>query len=537
MRFNRLLLFAAIVSLSVTSGFAAISPAAADWAKGPVQFLMTNEELTQWNALQNDADANAFIALFWARRDPTPGTPANEFREDYQRRVAYADQNFTVGKTRGALSDRGKALIVFGPPTHVMRSGGGGNPLASPTTPGATFGGRSTDTEAEDTAALERQMWTYEGAAAQKAFGAPKAELRFVDRLNNHDLKLETPRLDYAGAQQRAIVAAITQPNLTSIPQQPTAVVTTTAPAAPAAPVSTNLKTPAFEAAIADAKAGKVAAKGAAITYVEFVSPSGDYYAPVALYVPASTGVTPDGADTFFGIVEDAAGKRVAVFEEPAKLTPSKTDLYYDRTLILPSGKYTATFGLAKAGTPVVVASAPLELNALGKDSTGTSRLVVSDDVYELPEAAPVKTPFAFGKLKIVPKGNLTFTNKDELQYFVEVHNPGLADVAPPEGMAPAPASQASGSQPATVPLPKIQTRIEILDAKGAALAGAPLAETPAMPLSGRAGPGQYAIMGSIPLAKLKTPLPKGSYTLRMKIVDTVTKQSYTVDQPFKITG
>ena len=280
-----------------------------------------------------------------------------------------------------------------------------------------------------------------------------------------------------------------------------------------------------------------MAAKGAAITYVEFVSPSGDYYAPVALYVPASTGVTPDGADTFFGIVEDAAGKRVAVFEEPAKLTASKTDLYYDRTLILPSGKYTATFGLAKAGAPVVVASAPLELTALGKDSTGTSRLVLSDDVYELPEAAPVKTPFAFGKLKIVPKGNLTFTNKDELQYFVEVHNPGLADVAPPEGMAPAPASQASGSQPATVPLPKMQTKIEILDAKGAALAGAPLAETPAMPLSGRAGPGQYAIMGSIPLAKLKSPLPKGSYTLRMKIVDTVTKQSYTVDQPFKITG
>jgi hypothetical protein len=43
--------------------------------------------------------------------------------------------------------------------------------------------------------------------------------------------------------------------------------------------------------------------------------------------------------------------------------------------------------------------------------------------------------------------------------------------------------------------------------------------------------------MGSIPLARLKTPLPKGSYTLRMKIIDTVTKQSYTIDQAFKITG
>jgi GWxTD domain-containing protein len=532
MNFKRLLIFAALVSLGVTSGFAAMSPAMADWAKGPVQFLMTNEEITQWNALQSDADANAFIALFWARRDPTPGTPENEFRDDFQRRVTYADQNFSAANVRGALSDRGKALILFGPPTRLVRSGGAGNPLAAPTTPGSTFSGRGVDTEAEDTAFAEKQLWTYEGAAAQRAFQAPRVELRFIDRPNNHDLKLENPRIDYAGAQKRAVIAAITQPNLTSIPQTPTAA-TTTAPATPAAPASTNLKTPAFETAVADAKAGKVAPKGAAITYVEFVSPMGDYYAPVALYVPASTGVTADGADTFFGVVEDAAGKRVAVFEEPAKLTASKTDLFYDRTLTLPSGKYTATFGLAKAGAPVLVASAPLELTALGKESTGTSRLVLSDNVYELTDAAPVKTPFAFGKLKIVPKGNLTFTNKDELEYFVEVHNPGLADV-PAQETTP----QASGAAaPAAVQMPKLQSKIEILDAKGTTLAGAPLAETPAVPLSGKAGPGQYAIMGSIPLSQLKTPLPKGNYTLRMKIVDTVTKQSYTIDQPFKITG
>src|ERR1700686_5033913 len=139
MNSKRLLIFAALVALGVTSGFAAMSPSLADWAKGPVQFLMTNEEIAQWNALQSDADGNAFIALFWARRDPTPGTPANEFREDFQRRVTYADQNFSAANVRGALSDRGKALILFGPPTRVVRSGGAGNPLAAPTTPGSTF--------------------------------------------------------------------------------------------------------------------------------------------------------------------------------------------------------------------------------------------------------------------------------------------------------------------------------------------------------------------------------------------------------------
>jgi GWxTD domain-containing protein len=515
MKFNRLLMFAAIIALSVTSGFAAMSPALAEWARGPVQFLMTNEETAQWNALQSDADANAFIALFWAKRDPTPGTPDNEFREDFQRRVTYADQNFTSSKVRGALSDRGKALIVFGPPTRVVRSGGGGNPLAAPTTTGSTFGSRGVASEAEDTAGVERQMWTYEGAAAQKAFDAPKVELRFIDRLNNHDLKLETPRIDYAAAQQRAIIAAITQPNLTSLPQQ-TAAAPTTTTGAPVPPPSTNFKTAVFEVAVADAKAGKVPPKGASITYAEFVSPMGDYYVPVSLYVPASTGVTADSADTFFGVIEDAAGKRVAVFEEPAKLTASKTDLFYDRTLILPSGKYTATFGLAKGGGPVLVTSAPLELTALGKESTGTSRLLLSDNVYELTDAAPVKSPFAFGKLKIVPKGNLAFGNKDELEYFVEVHNPGIDP---------------------TTNLPKLQTKLDLIAKKTGQTISAPLADTPALPLSGIPGPGQYAIISSIPLAQLSKPLAAGDYTLRMKIVDTVTKQSYTVEQGFKISG
>src|SRR6266849_1870328 len=95
-----LIVSAAIAVLSAVSGFAVLSPAQADWAKGPVQFLMTKEEVAQWNALQSDADAAAFIALFWARRDPTPGTPRNEFREDFEARVKVADDQFTHGRTK-----------------------------------------------------------------------------------------------------------------------------------------------------------------------------------------------------------------------------------------------------------------------------------------------------------------------------------------------------------------------------------------------------------------------------------------------------
>src|SRR6185503_20011317 len=93
--------FAAVL-VSATA-FAAVSPERAAWVNGPVQYLMTPEELTTWRTIQTDADADAFVALFWARRDPTPGTPRNEFREDFEARVEAADKQLGTKTVRGSL--------------------------------------------------------------------------------------------------------------------------------------------------------------------------------------------------------------------------------------------------------------------------------------------------------------------------------------------------------------------------------------------------------------------------------------------------
>src|SRR5437899_6742519 len=93
MKFRTMIIAAAALVIAA-AGFAQLSMAKADWARGPVQFLMTTDELSQWKAVKSDTEADQFIALFWARRDPTPGTPRNEFREDFETRVQYADQHF-----------------------------------------------------------------------------------------------------------------------------------------------------------------------------------------------------------------------------------------------------------------------------------------------------------------------------------------------------------------------------------------------------------------------------------------------------------
>ena len=507
MRIRNLLIVAAFAAATAAPGVAQVSAAKAEWAKGPVQFIMTNEEKAMWSKLPSDDAALAFIDLFWARRDPTPNTPQNEYREEFEQKVKYADQTFKGGRTRGALSDRGKILILFGSPSKVSRSGGKSQSAFEDDNP----------TSQTQQAEAVRYTWVYEGDAA-KQFGVARADFTFVDQFNNGDFRLANSRVDVNGMQQKVVAASITQPNLTQAPTygKPAAAVQQQAAPAAAAPATPSdaFKTAAFETAVTEAK-GK-AAKNVYVTYAEFVSPTGESYVPLQIYVPAASGLGADAADTIFGVVEDSTGKRVAVFEQPAKLTASKTDFFADHTINVPAaGKYTAIVGLAKGGAPVAVTSAPIEVALPTKDTVGVSRLVLSENIYELPAAEPVKAPFAFGRLKVVPKGNMVFANNAELGYFVEVNNPGI--------------DTASN-------LPKLQYKLDLIGPDKKTIS-APLTDAQALPLSGAPGPGHYAIISTIPLGEMKPPLKPGDYTLKMKVVDTVTKQSYTVEQPFKITG
>src|SRR5689334_3471291 len=88
-----------------TTLFGQLSPKYASWADGPVRHIMTKDEIRQWTAIKNDKEAGDFIDLFWAKRDPTPATPRNEFRDDFDQRVKFADANFGNGLVPGSMTD------------------------------------------------------------------------------------------------------------------------------------------------------------------------------------------------------------------------------------------------------------------------------------------------------------------------------------------------------------------------------------------------------------------------------------------------
>ena len=95
------------------------------WLNEDVRWIITPEELTAFKALSNDEERDAFIEQFWQRRDPTPDTEENEFKEEHYRRIAYANEHFSAGRA-GWRTDRGRIYIVFGPPDEIESHPSGG---------------------------------------------------------------------------------------------------------------------------------------------------------------------------------------------------------------------------------------------------------------------------------------------------------------------------------------------------------------------------------------------------------------------------
>src|SRR6201997_4527363 len=95
------------------------------WLDEDVAYIITNEERAAYKALKTDEEREQFIEQFWLRRDPTPDTVENEFKEDHYERIAYANERFASG-IPGWKSDRGRIYIMYGKPDEIESHPSGG---------------------------------------------------------------------------------------------------------------------------------------------------------------------------------------------------------------------------------------------------------------------------------------------------------------------------------------------------------------------------------------------------------------------------
>ena len=67
------------------------------WLDEDVVYIISDEERKAFKQLSNDEERDQFIEAFWQRRDPTPDTEENEFKEEHYRRIEYANEHFAAG--------------------------------------------------------------------------------------------------------------------------------------------------------------------------------------------------------------------------------------------------------------------------------------------------------------------------------------------------------------------------------------------------------------------------------------------------------
>jgi GWxTD domain-containing protein len=95
------------------------------WLNEDVVYIITPEEKSAFKQLSNDEERDQFIEQFWLRRDPTPDSQENAFKEEHYRRIAYANEHFAAGKA-GWRTDRGRIYIMWGPPDQIDTHPSGG---------------------------------------------------------------------------------------------------------------------------------------------------------------------------------------------------------------------------------------------------------------------------------------------------------------------------------------------------------------------------------------------------------------------------
>lgn len=91
----------------------------------PLRYIASKKEFQRLIAAPAE-QRSARVENFWQERDPTVGTTANELREEFYRRVAFAQTRFALHgiDKAGWETDRGRIYIIYGPPQEVHQQMG-----------------------------------------------------------------------------------------------------------------------------------------------------------------------------------------------------------------------------------------------------------------------------------------------------------------------------------------------------------------------------------------------------------------------------
>jgi GWxTD domain-containing protein len=489
-----------------------------DWEKSPASvYLATDDEKKEWKKIASDEEAEKFIALFWARRDPDLKTPANEFRERFDILVKKADELFPLGRKRGALTERGRALILIGPPKSTANKAiVGSRPELDSSNP--TTGATGADVLGSSSGMKAVMVhWLYEKPQLPAWADIPSLDLKFevdqsalVERLI--DGRAAT-RLETKAAQ-----VALVNPQLKEVPVYKTK-----------EQVAVEQKAAADKAA--EESKGPALSEGARATLDGLAKGAKEPFGPLALlavsyrdgasrlmlqlFVPAGAAGTGEGAKLLV-LVRDKDGKDAVRLEEAAALRKTKADFFTDRAVRVVPGDYDVAAALvdpagkvlASARRPITVPPLPTEFAA--------SPLVVAINDFPV-EAPKPDEPFTFSARRFVVKGDGRVDPADGLSYAVRLYNPPVD-----------PVSQTVTLKRTVKIKPKGQPAIDV---------PTPPEEPAKVPEQKEQGMLVLDIAGGVVESNLGQYLKPGDYELRLTLTEPTTQKKLDLATPFTVVG
>lgn len=461
----------ALLTLAVAvPAVAQLSQQYVDWPKGAVGFLMTDEEKAEWSRITSDAQAEAFVELFWARRDPNLKTVPNEFKLDIEARVRAADKQFSYEKgsgetVAGSTTDRGKVLLLMGMPTGVEQ-------VAAPA-------------DEDRPEALQRgagQVWRYLKPGAQAgstdkndyitfAFvetrpGAKDFALDRMDRRNKASQKVLAER-------PRQFVVNRTIASVAEIPRW--GIVEGTLAATPA------------QLAILDAEP-RPWPEGA-----HFLATTGvfsDTMHPLWLHVQLPDAV-PAATSAVGRVSRKVDGKVVGTFQTAVTALSMQGFRAYELTVPVDVGEYKVEIALLAGETPIAVAAADAVSDPPSETGTYITPMYVG--VKPAQESNfKLGDPFNIGGWRIIPRAEQTYKPSEELAYFAYIMKPGVGE---------------NGQ-------PKVAMGMKLIHD------GKPAGERAPMPVQvSKVAEGLYMFGQNLPLSSFSKP---GVYVLELTLVDQI---------------
>lgn len=485
-----------------------------DWESSPeFVYYATDDEKKAWAGVSNDEEAQKFFNLFWGKRHPDyQKTAQNVFRTKFDALVAEADKRFTLGKKRGALTERGKVLILLGPPKAIASK-------VEPVDAGPA------GAEGEEGSFLSRGnvvviQFQYDKEQLPEWAGMKSFRVNFtVDERAERETPDKTA--DIKKLWKKAIAAAVVNPKMTEPPVYKTreeyeAEMKAAAEAAAEAAKGPVLSAPvraSLEALLAKEPQGGLSL---------FPLAYGDKATRlmVQLYVPASVapagaaGAAPEGMKVAL-LVRGKDGKDAARREEPAVLQKVREDWFVDVALPVDAGEYqVAALLLDASGAEKVSAHRPVTVSPLPSELAMSPLLLACTDIAA--DGAKAEEPFVFSVRKFVARGGDVLEKTDGLAYVARVYNPAV--------------------DPATKKL-HLKRSISIKPKNGSTIDVPQPADEPMIvpEQTGSATALVIDLAGSIVDVNLGDYFRPGEYVMTLKITDVISGKSVEAKAPFTL--